>query len=158
MMMTVGFFVGKHKYIYIMVIGLTLLNPGSIITVAMNIMFSLYMSSKILHYILNNSLAYHKLSLTIYKKIYGDEHLNVAACSNKIGNFVSDLGKHQEALSYYEQSLAMRKKVYGDEHTNVTVADSLNNIGEVLSKLGKHQEALSYHEQSLAIGKKIIPF
>jgi tetratricopeptide (TPR) repeat protein len=96
-------------------------------------------------------LSYFEQSLAIRKKVYGDEHTDVAASLNNIGVVLRDLGKYQGALSYCEQSLAIKKKVYGPEHEHTDVARILNNMSGVLDALGRREDAARARDEASKI-------
>ncbi|KAL9958216.1 hypothetical protein ACROYT_G035200 [Oculina patagonica] len=99
------------------------------------------------------SKSYHEKALVIRKKNYGEEHADVAASYNKLGNVYRNLGQYNEAKEYHEKGLVIRKKILGEEHADV--AASYNNLGLVYSDLGQYNEAKEYHEKALVITKKI---
>ncbi|MGA8165131.1 MAG: tetratricopeptide repeat protein [Waddliaceae bacterium] len=99
------------------------------------------------------ALKQHEEGLAIRKKVFGDEHPDVATSLSGIGNCLFRLGRYGEALKQCEEALAIRKKVFGDEHPDVAM--SLNGIGNCLSGLGRHGEALKQYEEALAIRKKV---
>ena len=98
----------------------------------------------------------YRESLAIDKKIYGDEHPDVATDLNNLAGLLkaqvsessvfvfplpnavwsADLcfcmlqGKYDEAEPLYRESLAIDKKIYGDEHPDV--ATDLNNLASLL--------------------------
>ncbi len=99
------------------------------------------------------SLYYHQKALVILKKIFGEEHPDVANSYNNIGVSLGDLGRYEEALEYLQKALVIQKKVFGEEHPDV--ATSYNNIGVSFRDLGRHQEALEYLQKALVIRKKV---
>ena len=100
-----------------------------------------------------SSIFYHNKALIIWKKIFGEEHADVAASYNNLGSVYQDLGQYNEAKEYHEKALMIRKKIFGEEHANV--AGSYNNLGIVYQDLGQYNEAKEYYEKALIIEKKI---
>ena len=73
-----------------------------------------------------------KEAIEIWKKVYGDEHPQVAAGLNNLAALLDEDPKNwDEAEKLYKESLAIRKKVLGEEHPDV--AGSLNNLALLLS-------------------------
>lgn len=51
--------------------------------------------------------------LQIKKKVFGEEHANVATCYNNMGNVLRKQGKHEAAMEQYEAALQIYKKMCG---------------------------------------------
>ena len=51
-----------------------------------------------------------KKALIIKKKIFGEEHADVAATYNNLGTVHQALGQYNEAKDYYEKALIIREK------------------------------------------------
>ena len=79
---------------------------------------------------------YYEQALAIGKKVYGDQHPNVAIRLNNLGSAWKSLGEYKKAIKLYEQALAIGKKVYGDQHPKV--ATYLNNLGSAWKSLGEY--------------------
>ena len=90
--------------------------------------------------------------MIIRKKIFGEEHADVAASYNNLGIVYQDLGQYNEAKEYYEKALIIKKKIFGEEHA--AVATSYNNLGSVSQDLGQYNEAKEHYEKALIIGKR----
>jgi len=93
-------------------------------------------------------------SLSIFKKVLGEDHPNVATLLNNLarllkkqvniltsfrsitapryGGLLSFQGKYDEAEPLYKQSLEIKKKVYGEDHPSI--ATGLNNLAGLLQK------------------------
>jgi len=67
----------------------------------------------------NEGKEYYEKALIIRKKIFGEEHADVAASYNNLGSFYQDLGQYKEAKEYYKKALIIRKKTFGEEHAEV---------------------------------------
>ena len=100
-----------------------------------------------------SSMSYHEKALIIKKKIFGEEHADVATSYNNLGVVYKNIGQYNEAKDYYEKALIIRKKIFGEEHADV--ATSYNNLGTVYGDLGQYNEAKDYYEKALIIRKKI---
>ena len=73
----------------------------------------------------------YKESLAIKKKVFGDEHPQVALGLNNLAVLLEEgFGNYEESYKLKKEALAIRKKVFGDEHPDV--AGSLNNLAELL--------------------------
>ena len=97
----------------------------------------------------NEAKEYHEKALIIYKKIFGEEHPNVASCYNDLGNDYQRLGQYNEAKEYHEKALVVKKKIFGEEHANV--ASCYNNLGNDYQHLGQYSEAKQNYEKALII-------
>ena len=92
-------------------------------------------------------------ALAIRKKVYGDEHPDVASSLNNLGTAYQDQGNLPKAIEFYTESVAVFKKVYGDEHPDV--ASSLNNLGTAYQDQSNPPKAIEFYTESLAIWKKV---
>ena len=61
----------------------------------------------------NEAKEYYEKALIIRKKIFGEEHADVAASYNNLGSFYQDLGQYNKAKEYYKKALIIRKKIFG---------------------------------------------
>ena len=75
----------------------------------------------------NEAKEYHEKALIINKKIFGEEHADVASSYNNLGSVFQQLGQYNEAKEYHEKALIIYKKIFGEEHAGV--ASSYNNLG-----------------------------
>ncbi|MBW1615469.1 MAG: tetratricopeptide repeat protein [Deltaproteobacteria bacterium] len=99
------------------------------------------------------AISYYEKALNIYKKVYGEEHPDIATNLNNIGAVLEALGEYEKAIEFLEKALNIYKKIYGEEYPDI--ATNLNNIGAVLRKLEKYDEAIEYLEKALDIDKKV---
>ena len=58
----------------------------------------------------NEAKEYHEKALIIKKKIFGEEHANVATSYGNLGNDYQDLGQYNEAKEYHEKALIIMKR------------------------------------------------
>jgi len=93
-------------------------------------------------------------SLSLKRKVYGEEHLEVAAGLHTLAVLYDTQGKYQEAESSFRQSLAIKEKIFGPDHPEV--AKSINSIAVVCWNQGKYAEAESLFQRSLAIKEKTL--
>lgn len=73
------------------------------------------------------------------KRLFADDHIDVAASLSSVAVSCEKLGRHMQALSFHLSALKMRENLYGDCHCDV--AASLSSVGVMHSKLGNHEEA-----------------
>ena len=69
----------------------------------------------------------------IKKKIFGEEHGDVAASYNNLGNVYQALAQYNKAKEYHDKALIIRKKIFGEKHGDV--ARSYNNLGNFYQAL-----------------------
>ena len=85
------------------------------------------------------SLEHFTKSLEIYKKFHQNDHPDIAASMNNIGNLYQSMGDHKKALEYYFDSLEMRKRIFKGDHPYIVT--SMSNIGNLYKLLGKRDLA-----------------
>jgi tetratricopeptide (TPR) repeat protein len=56
------------------------------------------------------------MALDIRRKVFGEEHPDVASSYNNIGGVYDSKGEYALALEYYQKALDILTKVYGAEH------------------------------------------
>jgi tetratricopeptide (TPR) repeat protein len=95
----------------------------------------------------------YEAALQIMKKVFGEEHADVAMCYINMGNVLLEQGKHEAAMEKYEAALQIVKKVSGEEHADV--ATCYKNMGNVLLEQGKYAVAMEKYEAALQIMKKM---
>ena len=93
-------------------------------------------------------------SLSLKRRVYGEEHLEVATSLHTLAVLYDTQGKYQEAESLFRQSLAIKEKIFGQDHPEV--ARSLNSIAVVNWNQGKYAEAEPLFQRSLAIKEKAL--
>jgi tetratricopeptide (TPR) repeat protein len=75
---------------------------------------------------------------------------------NKLGPYLNERAKFDEAKSVLEKALVIKIKVYGPDHSEV--AKTLNNLGIVLRHIGYFKAARKYLERALEIYEKNLPY
>ncbi|NEP26593.1 CHAT domain-containing tetratricopeptide repeat protein, partial [Moorena sp. SIO3I6] len=100
----------------------------------------------------NEAIPLAEQALAIRKKIFVNNHLDVATSLNYLALLYKLQGRYAEAIPLAEQALAIRKKVLGDNHLDV--AASLNNLAELYKLQARYAEAEPLYQQSLAITKQ----
>jgi len=102
----------------------------------------------------DRALEYYEKALNIGKKIYGEEHPNIATNYNNIGLAYYNKGDYDRALEYYKKALNIYKKIYGEEHPYI--ATDYNNIGAAYNSKGDYDRALEYYEKALDIAISLL--
>jgi tetratricopeptide (TPR) repeat protein len=70
------------------------------------------------------------------KKVYGLDHLNVAACLNHLADLYYAQGRFAEAEPLCERSLSIMEKIHGMKHPDVLT--SLENLSAVYRAIGNN--------------------
>ena len=96
---------------------------------------------------------FHKKALMIRKKIFDEDHTDIASSYNNLASVYSSLGKYNQAKELHEKALVIWGKINGEDH--VDVARSYNNLASVYSSLGEYNQAKELYEKSLVTWKKI---
>jgi len=77
--------------------------------------------------------------LAMQRKLWGDEHPNVASSLHVLADLLRQQGKLSQAEPLYREALAIRRKAQGD--TNPKVAAEIKALAEVLDAQGMSAEA-----------------
>ena len=79
----------------------------------------------------------------------GQNHPNLTAFYNNLGNVYSDMGRFDEALASYEKALTIREEQLGPDDPRT--ARALNNVALVYYNTGQYAEAESRYRRALDI-------
>jgi hypothetical protein len=90
--------------------------------------------------------------LAVRKRVLGTEHPNTLTTGNKLGNCLSDQGKHAEADEMLREVLAARKRVLGRKHPHTL--NTASNLAISLHSQGKHVEAEKIQREVSACRKR----
>ena len=101
----------------------------------------------------SQAAGFHKKALIIWKKIFGEDHTDVASSYNNLASVYSSLGEYNQAKELHEKALVIWKKINGEDH--VDVATSYHNLASVYNSLGEYNQAKELYEKALTIRKKI---
>ena len=101
----------------------------------------------------NQAKELHEKALIIRKKIFGEDHADVATSYNNLALVYNSLGEYNQAKELHEKALTIRKKIFGEDHADV--ATSYNDLAIVFNSLGENSQAKKLHEKALIINKKI---
>ncbi|MBA8667731.1 tetratricopeptide repeat protein [Holosporaceae bacterium 'Namur'] len=143
----------KHMYIALNILS-TMHDENELVNVAMshhNIANVLYQQGEY-----KKALKDCEQALTSFKKIYGEEHPDVAAVYNSMGLICKAQSKYKKAFKFLNRSLLIRKRVYSHEYQeHPDIADSYNNLGSVLHIQGEYKKAYEHFSQALIIKEKV---
>ena len=95
---------------------------------------------------------FHRKALMIRKKIFDEDHTDIASSYNNLASVYSSLGEYNQAKELHEKALVIWKKINGEDH--VDVATGYNNLASVYHSLGKYNQAKELYEKALMITKK----
>ena len=70
----------------------------------------------------NQAKERHEKALMIWKKIFGEDHANVAASYNNLALVYKRLKEYNQAKELHEKALIIRKKIFGEDHANVATS------------------------------------
>ena len=72
---------------------------------------------------------HHRAALAIDERLFGEEHLNVAADLNNIAIVHKDLGAPEDALRHYRRALGIFERVLGKQHPKTkTVREAIGEM------------------------------
>ncbi|MGB5637214.1 MAG: CHAT domain-containing protein [Waterburya sp.] len=94
-------------------------------------------------------------ALKIIKRLYPQDHPDVATSLNNLALLYDSQGRYGEAEPLYTDALAMRKRLFPDDHPDV--ANSLSNLAELYYSQGRYGEAEPLHKEALAMNKRLYP-
>jgi len=88
-------------------------------------------------------------ALALRRRLYGDEHTDVAISLHQLGTMLMATGDLEGAERRYRESLALRRKLLGDNHPHVAI--TLHMLGQLLRQRGRLEESEQAHREALAI-------
>ena len=89
---------------------------------------------------------------TIWERLLGAEHPNVALILNNRAKLYRKQGRFAEAEPLYQRSIAIWEKAQGPEHLNV--GNGLNNLALLLIDQGRYPEAEPLLRRALSIQER----
>ena len=101
----------------------------------------------------NQAKELHRKALVIRKKIFGEDHADVATSYNNLASVYNSQGEYNQAKELHEKALMIQKKIFGEDHAHVAL--SYNNLASVYESLGEYHQAKELHEKALVIQNKI---
>jgi len=93
-------------------------------------------------------------ALAIRRRLFGNEHPDVATSLNNLANLDRHYGRLSEAEARAREALGIRRRLFGDEHWEV--ADSLRNLSIILGDAGKWSESEEMARAVLAMRRKLL--
>jgi len=88
-------------------------------------------------------------ALTLRRRLFGDDHAEIADTLNALGEVRYDRGDFDGAERLYDEALAMRRHLFGPQ--DVAVATSLDNLGNIYQENGDDEAAEKAYRDALAI-------
>ena len=82
-------------------------------------------------------------------KELGQDHIDVAANYNDLGDVEKADDEHEKAKTYYQKALEIQVKVFG--HNHVAVADAEDSLGLLVQSQGNYEEAEAHFQKALVI-------
>ena len=67
----------------------------------------------------NQAKELHEKALIIRKKIFGEDHADVATIYNNLALVCERLGEYNQAKELREKALTIRKQIFGEDHKHV---------------------------------------
>ena len=80
----------------------------------------------------NQTQELHEKALIIYKKIFGEDHADVATIYNNLALVYERLGEYSQAKELHEKALTITKQIFGGDHKYV------ERIRSELAVVNKH--------------------
>jgi tetratricopeptide (TPR) repeat protein len=96
----------------------------------------------------------YKQALTLYQKLLGDRHPDVAIIINNLAVLYKSQGRYEEAEPLYKQALALKQELLGDRH--LSVATSINNLAVLYDSQGRYEEAEPLYKQALSLIQELL--
>jgi CHAT domain-containing protein/tetratricopeptide (TPR) repeat protein len=91
-------------------------------------------------------------SESIFKKVLGPDHVEVARCLNTLANALLAAGHRDDVEALFKRALDIRERALGPEHPDVGM--SLINLANYYWKQGRIPEAVPLCERALKIQEK----
>ena len=88
-------------------------------------------------------------ALALRRQLLGNDHAEIAATLNALGEVRYDRGDFDGAERLYDEALAMRRRLFGGQHA--AVATSLDNLGNIYQEHGDDAAAEKAYRDALAI-------
>jgi tetratricopeptide (TPR) repeat protein len=99
------------------------------------------------------SLEYFQVAENIFRKLYGNEHSDVATVISNRASSLNQLGLFNDVTILQSESIRIAEATYGRKSTDVAIR--LGHIGSSLVNQNKLEEARPYILESLDIGEAV---
>ena len=94
-------------------------------------------------------------AITIREKILPDNHPDLAASYNNVGNTYRILGDLKKALDFHLKAFEIWQNILPQNHPNI--ATSCSHIAFTLGKMSRFSEAMPYIQQAVTIAECSLP-
>ena len=64
----------------------------------------------------NQAKELYDKTLTVYQKIFGEDHAAVATSYNNLASLYESLGEYNQAKELQEKALMIYEKIFGEDH------------------------------------------
>ena len=95
----------------------------------------------------------YREALSLARRLYPNDHADVATCMSEFARGLRDLGKLSEAEALSRDALAMFRRLYGDRHRETMI--SAQSLAGILAEQEKLKEAESLYREALATGRSL---
>lgn len=99
------------------------------------------------------SLAYNKKALALYKKVYGKTHLRTGIVYHGLADISRELHQSKEALNYNHKALDIFLEHLGAKH--LYVALTYNNMGNVFLLQKDYEKSAIYFQKTIEIAEQL---
>ena len=101
----------------------------------------------------NQAKELQEKAIVIRKKIFGEDHADVATSYNDLALVYDSLGEYNQAKELHGKAVIIYKRIFGEDHADV--ATSYNNLALLYNRLGEYNQAKELHEKAVMIYKTI---
>ncbi len=99
------------------------------------------------------ALEHHEQALSLYRKLYGDDHYFTSASYCNIGIAYDNLKQYEKALEFQNKALMIRKKQLPSDHP--WIAECHTNLGLIYQNTGRQDTAIFYFQKALQSHRNI---
>ena len=103
----------------------------------------------------DRALEFYEKAMHIWKRIYGDDHLNLAASFNNLACVYAELHQYSRAVDFNHRALTIRERTLPANHADLGA--SHNNLGELYRRLGQYSLCVEHLKQALKIYRLSLP-
>ncbi|MFZ6014440.1 MAG: CHAT domain-containing protein [Bacteroidota bacterium] len=99
------------------------------------------------------AIHFYQRSLTLRKKLYGEDHPEIAQVKATLAESYSGQQQFGLALRYCQESIRIRKKFFGT--SNSVLSQSYNAMGRIYHDKEDHRMAITYFDSALRTNPKV---
>ncbi|CAF3409601.1 unnamed protein product [Rotaria socialis] len=103
----------------------------------------------------NESLEWHRKSLTVCVQACAADHVNIGNSYNSMGIVYRKKGERIRALDSFNAAVSLFEQAHHENHQDMALL--YGNIGNIYQEQKKYEDALKFDEKSLAIKTKYFP-